>query len=286
METTPIRHVSDTAVWVATFRARETDRPDALFRDPLARVLVGDEGEQIVTQMEEAATVGWSIVVRTCLIDDYLKQAIAQGVDAVLNLGAGLDTRPYRMELPSDLLWIEVDYPTTIELKQERLKNETPRCRLERVSMDLADRDSRRRLFSELQTRAKKVLVLTEGVLPYLSNESVLELARDLHAQSHFEFWIVDYWSKMFLERMRKSKTFTKLRNAPFLFNPPVWREFFEQAGWDVDQLRYTGNEARKLGRPAPFPFWLKLLALLMPAEQKKQIEQMSGYALLRARRT
>jgi len=285
MENTPIRHVSDTAVWVATFRARETERPDALFRDPLARRLVGDEGERVVNQMEEAATVGWSVVVRTCLIDDYLKQAFAQGVDAVLNLGAGLDTRPYRMELPNDLLWIEVDYPAMIELKQERLKNETPRCRLERVSLDLADSEARRRLFSDVQTRAKKVLILTEGVLPYLSNENVLELAKDLHSQSHFEYWIVDYWSKMFVERMRKSKTFLKMRNAPFLFDPPVWKEFFEGAGWDVEQLRYTGNEARKLGRPAPFPIWLKLLAMLMPAEKKKQIEQMSGYALLRARR-
>lgn len=285
MENTPIRHVSDTAVWVATFRARETERPDALFRDPLARMLVGDEGERIVNQMGEAATVGWSVVVRTCLIDDYLQQAFAQGIDAVLNLGAGLDTRPYRMELPNDLLWLEVDYPAMIELKQERLKNETPRCRLERVSLDLADSEARRRLFSDVQARARKVLILTEGVLPYLSNENVLELAKDLHSQSHFEYWIVDYWSKMFVERMRKSKTFIKMGNAPFLFDPPVWKEFFERAGWDVEQLRYTGNEARKLGRPAPFPIWLKLLAMLMPVEQKKQIEQLSGYALLRARR-
>jgi O-methyltransferase involved in polyketide biosynthesis len=42
-----IRDVSDTAIWVAYYRARETERPDAMFRDPLARVLVGDRGEKI-----------------------------------------------------------------------------------------------------------------------------------------------------------------------------------------------------------------------------------------------
>jgi len=38
---------------------------------------------------------GWAIVIRTCIIDDYIRLAVAQGIDTVLNLGAGLDTRPY-----------------------------------------------------------------------------------------------------------------------------------------------------------------------------------------------
>ena len=42
-----IRNISDTACWAAIYRARETDRPDALFRDPFARRLAGTRGEQI-----------------------------------------------------------------------------------------------------------------------------------------------------------------------------------------------------------------------------------------------
>jgi O-methyltransferase involved in polyketide biosynthesis len=42
-----IRNISDTALWVAVYRARETDRPDAVFRDPFARRLAGERGEQI-----------------------------------------------------------------------------------------------------------------------------------------------------------------------------------------------------------------------------------------------
>ena len=45
---TPIRNVSDTAVWVAMYRARENDRPNGLFRDPFARRLAGERGEQIL----------------------------------------------------------------------------------------------------------------------------------------------------------------------------------------------------------------------------------------------
>lgn len=286
MEDTPLRHVSDTARWVAAFRARETERPDALFRDPLARVLVGEDGERIIREMEGSAAVGWSVVVRTCLIDDYLSQGIKEGVDTVLNLGAGLDTRPYRLELPEDLLWVEVDFPELIQFKQEKLSGQSPRVRLERLGMDLADRGARTSLLERLQDTRRKVLVLTEGVLPYLPNEKVEELARDLRAQSRFELWIVDYWSKMFLQRMRRSKTFSKMRNAPFVFDPPDWKEFFESTGWQIDQLRYTGAEGQKLGRRAPFPFWMKILGLLLPPEQKQQIARMSGYALLRAGRT
>jgi O-methyltransferase involved in polyketide biosynthesis len=54
----------------------------------------------------------WAVVVRTCIIDDYIRTAVEGGVDTILNLGCGLDTRPYRMDLPKSLLWIEADYPT------------------------------------------------------------------------------------------------------------------------------------------------------------------------------
>jgi len=36
-----IEHVTDTAFWIASLRALESERPDALFRDPLAGLLAG-----------------------------------------------------------------------------------------------------------------------------------------------------------------------------------------------------------------------------------------------------
>jgi O-methyltransferase involved in polyketide biosynthesis len=80
-------------------------------------------------------------------------------VSTILNLGAGLDTRPYRMELPESLRWIEVDHPHVIELKEASLSGETPRCRLERVKLDLADVDARRTLLDEVAAQSKKILV-------------------------------------------------------------------------------------------------------------------------------
>jgi hypothetical protein len=42
----PIRHISDTALWVAVYRAQESELADAVFRDPYARKLAGDRGMQ------------------------------------------------------------------------------------------------------------------------------------------------------------------------------------------------------------------------------------------------
>ena len=95
-----IENVSDTAFWVAHYRAVETRRPDALFRDPLAEVLAGQQGERIARTMPGRFITAWVIAIRTRLIDEYIRTAISETVDAVVNLGAGLDTRPYRMDLP------------------------------------------------------------------------------------------------------------------------------------------------------------------------------------------
>ena len=116
-----IQNISDTARWVAVFRARETARADALFRDPFAERLAGSRGEQIASQMPWVNRHAWSMITRTHLIDEIVKKQIAQGADMVVNLAAGLDTRPYRMELPESLQWVEVDLPEILTHKEVML---------------------------------------------------------------------------------------------------------------------------------------------------------------------
>src|SRR6185312_5485152 len=105
--TMAIDNISDTARWVAVYRAWETARPDALFRDPFAERLAGERGRAIAAVTPRAAVTGWSAVTRTKLIDDLVLDSIAHGCDRVLNLAAGFDTRPYRLALPRALTWIE-----------------------------------------------------------------------------------------------------------------------------------------------------------------------------------
>ena len=150
-----IRNISDTARWTAFDRAVETDRPRALFRDPFARKLAGQRGEEIHRQM--AGPGGdWSQPVRTWLFDRVIAASVEKGVDTVVNLAAGLDARPYRMQLPQTLQWIEVDLPGILGEKEQALRSEKPACRLERVPLDLADVPGRQKLFARIGAAAKQ----------------------------------------------------------------------------------------------------------------------------------
>lgn len=187
-----ITHVSDTALWVATYRAQESERPDSLFQDPLAGLLAGERGRRIAEKMPYPRVMNWVLVIRTVAIDRLILRAIELGADTVMNLGTGLDTRPYRMALPSTLRWIEVDFPHLIDFKNEKLALETPVCHLERLAVDLSSVPDRRRHFARVGSDAKKVLVLTEGLVPYLSADDAAALSEDVYAVPTFQYWIQD----------------------------------------------------------------------------------------------
>jgi methyltransferase (TIGR00027 family) len=133
MSSPTIRHISDTARWAAVYRARETEGQNPLFRDPFARRLAGERGEQIAKATPFHEKHSWSWVTRTYLFDSIISEQVAHGTDVVVNLAAGLDTRPYRMQLPERLKWVEVDLPEILDYKEELLKAEKPTCTLRRV---------------------------------------------------------------------------------------------------------------------------------------------------------
>ncbi len=279
-----IEHVSDTAFGVAYYRAQESERTDALFRDPYAAILVGERGRQIASAMPVPSMGRQIIVIRTCIIDDFIRFAIADGVDTILNLGAGLDTRPYRMDLPESLLWVEADYAHMIEFKEQRLATEKPRCRLERVKIDLANLPQRRELLEGIHAHAKKLLILTEGVLPYLTDEEVGLLADELRATAHARYWIAEYISPEAMKFRKKRRMNKKMRNAPFKFLPADWFGFFAEHGWRVKEVRYLGEEAERLKRPIRLPLPLRLAIgiqkLLVASEKRALFKRFQGYTL------
>src|SRR5204862_3206294 len=178
--------------WVCIFRAEESERDDAVFHDPFARRLAGEKGEQIADAIGFSRQNSWSFVARTYLFDECIKQHIELGYDMIVNLAAGLDTRAYRMQLPKTLKWIDVDLPEMINYKNEILKDEKPTCAYRSIALDLADRNSRLELFQQLNNEYKKTLVITEGLMIYLTYEQASELSIDLSAQNHFHRWFFD----------------------------------------------------------------------------------------------
>lgn len=280
-----IENVSDTAFWIAHCRALETDRSDPLFRDPLARLLAGDRGKKIAEAMPVRFITTWIVAVRTRVIDDYIRWAVTQGVDTILNLGAGLDTRPYRLDLPESLVWIEADYPHIVEFKEDRLLKEKSRFQLERMKLDLADLSERRRALANINTRATKLLVLTEGVVPYLSLEEAASLADDLRALDHARYWIVEYVSPQASKYRSRGRMRRLMQNAPFKFAPRDWFAFFEAHGWRSREVRYLVEEGERLHRPIKLPPALMLAFLIRglfaSKEQRASFRKFQGYAML-----
>lgn len=264
----PIEHISDTARWVAIYRAMESERADALFVDPFARRLAGDRGDEIVRNMPRAQSSAWAMIVRTQVLDELIMHAIEHdGVDLVVNLAAGLDARPYRLPLPPSLRWAEVDLPPLLEYKASLLAGETPRCMLESYGLDLlADRGRRREVLARIAFSAQRALVVSEGLLIYLDREHVGELAFDLRNEEAFRFWLTDLASPRLLKMMRRM--YRKGMNASdvtFRFAPEEGTDFFHRFGWKTVAFHSSLESARRLDRQMPNAWFPNLVGTLMP---------------------
>src|SRR6267142_3474272 len=135
-----ITHVSDTALLIAGCRAVEAERPDALVRDPFAARLAGDRGIAMFRALPHPEIMGFGMAVRTRFIDELILNSLAStGLGTVVSIGSGLDTRPWRLHLPPDLRWIEIDLPAVLDYKNDLLAAERPRCRRERLPADVND---------------------------------------------------------------------------------------------------------------------------------------------------
>jgi methyltransferase (TIGR00027 family) len=274
-----IRDVSDTARWMAVYRAQETERPDAAFHDPFARALAGERGGRIAKAMTAFGDYSWSIVARTYLFDRYVTRLVKHGVDLVVNLAAGLDTRPYRMELPASLRWVEVDLPEILDYKESILAGAKPVCELERVRLDLSNADARRGLFDRLGRGSQRAAILSEGLLIYLMPQEVGALAEDLTRPSSFQHWVVDLVSPSLLETMTQmTGGAMQLAGAPFLFAPAEGPPFFTPHGWVPAEVRTMLKTAGKLGR---LPIMMRAFALLPESDAPRGSMPWSAVCLL-----
>lgn len=278
-----IENISDTARWVAVYRAMETARPDAIFRDPFADRLAGQRGREILDEMPRGRASAWPMIVRTAVFDEIILDAVQNGkADLVVNLAAGLDARPWRLPLPPSLHWMDVDLSGILDYKTGMLQDETPVCRYEAITADLTDAEVRRALFSRLGASSSRALVISEGLLIYLTPEQVGALATDLHAQPGFTEWLIDLASPQLLERLERTWG-KKLASsgAPFQFAPSEGTDFFRPFGWREAQYRSMWEEAQRLDRTMKGAWLWNLIGQLYPKRAREGFRRLSGIVLL-----
>lgn len=278
-----IRHISDTARWVAHYRALESARGDALFHDHLAARIAGERGAAMARSMPRRVQFAWALAIRTRLLDDLITQLIARdGIKFVLNLAAGFDTRPYRMPLPGDLRWIEVDLPALIEEKTQLLREERPVCCLERLAVDLADPAERQRLLSQIGQEQGPGLVLTEGLLLYLDAAQVTDLGTDLAAAGSIRWWLTDLVSPKLMAMMSRSTgQILSGIGAPFKFAPADPAAFFAAAGWELREFQSMFEAGHRLGREMQLAWLWRFMMRFANAKAREEGRMMSGIGVL-----
>ena len=283
MPDSTIENISDTARWVALYRALESERPDARFRDPFARRLAGDRGEAIARAMPAFRSGLWPMVVRTCVFDELILRAIErEGFDTVVNLAAGLDARPYRMALPPATRWIDVDLPEILSYKQGVLRGERTVCRYEQAAIDLREGPARRAFFEGVGKASRKTLIVSEGLLVYLTEAEVESLAADLHPEPAFRWWLIDIVSPKLLGMLRRRWGRTlDAGGAELQFAPEEGTAFFLRSGWKEREFRSTFEEAWRLKRHMPMAWLWRLLTRLAPQERRDAVLRMGGIVLL-----
>ena len=223
-----ILHVSDTALMVAAARALETARPDGMVHVPFAERLAGARGKAMLQGVERTMILTFGVGIRSRFMDELLLGLVGGGrIDTVINLGAGLDTRPWRLELPAELHWIEVDLPAMLEYKSSVLAADAPRCRLERIAADLSDSGGRAAAFAGAGPRT---LLITEGLLMYLSEETVEAIAE---CAARAAYWMVEVASAEFAKRVGMStcQSIENVRAAGSIDGVHILR-IIERHGW------------------------------------------------------
>ncbi len=163
--------VATTARLTAAMRAAESERPDRLVDDPLAAVLAGEEGRRMFAHIR----VDDVIPVRTRYFDDHLTGLAVSGVRQFVVVAAGMDTRPYRLDLDAATTWFELDRPALLHLKADLLAGVPPRCARVPVEVDLTG-DWPPALAAAGFDPAVPTGWLVEGLLQYLDEPDVLRL--------------------------------------------------------------------------------------------------------------
>jgi len=191
---------NDSAFMIAYERALETERgEDALVNDPFAKQLAGLKGKELSDSFGAAASVSYKLwpefhkqwtVVRTKFIDDHLERIIKEVKPKELqlvNLGAGLDTRAFRLDSASKLLVVyEVDMEAINVPKAKIFKalNSVPVCERKLVSADLTVEGALKEELAKAGFEPSRgSIFLAEGLLMYLG-KAQKQFIRDISSLS------------------------------------------------------------------------------------------------------
>ncbi|MGR3278976.1 SAM-dependent methyltransferase [Acaryochloris marina NIES-2412] len=194
--------VSRLSLITAAARAIETENPDGLFKDPFAANLAGEDtiakARPNVQKFEDRGTP--IAIVRTRYYDDFL-QSKADLIRQVVILGAGMDTRAFRLPWPSDTHLFEIDTPDVIEYKESILEDTPSLCHRHLIAVDLKEMSADSLVAQGFQADIPTIWLM-EGFIYYLDEPDVHRLLKTItDLSTPGSFFGADFINSFFIGR-------------------------------------------------------------------------------------
>jgi methyltransferase (TIGR00027 family) len=209
---------------IAIARVLEAEKPldERICDDRLARKLISPFyywlGKLFAGYSERRGPGMLGFLVARCrYIDDYLEQCLADGIQQVVILGAGLDSRAYRLQqLQGNVHVFEVDHPASQQSKKEKLQRifGTLPAHVTYVPIDFNE-EALDKLFTAGYDRGLKTLFIMEGVVHYLTPQAVDQtLAFVVQNSSPGSVLVFDYLYAELLTADHKRREITRVQRA------------------------------------------------------------------------
>ena len=168
-----------------------------------------------------------SIVARVKYFDDFVEKSIDEGIEQIVALGAGYDTRAYRIEGLRNIKVFEVDHPYTQSFKIQKLKEifDSVPEHVYFVPVDFEKETFGQKLFDKGYDKSLKTLFILEGLTMYIPQNAVAETLTFIVENSgkgsavifdYIDESIIDGTSK--LEIGKNLRDYTNGEGAPLQF--------------------------------------------------------------------
>jgi methyltransferase (TIGR00027 family) len=240
-------------------RAVETDREDAILRDPFARALAGEEGFAVMAKGDPPSSVPRPpvVAVRTRFFDDAIVASLGSGIRNLVLVAAGMDSRAFRLELPPGTRVFEIDQPAVLAYKAAKLGSAVPLAERIAIPVDLRG-DWPAALEGAGFSPGERAVWLVEGLLTYLRPADVRTLlTRITELSAPGSEILFDVPGRFVLDSpyMKERLEFVASLGAPWQFATDTPEELLAPLGWSA-VVEDHGTIGHQYGRwPLPvFP--------------------------------
>ncbi len=221
--------ISNTAYYCCGVRMLDAEHPRSLCNDHFAKRFMDARGLQIFAPFRSETLPNISNTVRCRIIDEAIRSQIsAHSESLIISIGAGFDSRPYRLQGGN---WVEIDEPQIIAIKNEKLPIDECANKLKRISIDFSTETLTEKLAA--QSQYQNIIIVIEGVLMYLENDAIEVTINQMQTLFPKHILLCDLMTKKMFDQFAQS-VHNKLveAGARFTARPDNPAAMFTQHGY------------------------------------------------------